>query len=519
MAYKKVKRLISDRKRKMCELDAESIAFYRRNPCIASEDLLGVRLIDSQKYILQESWNKPHVLWCCSRNFGKSFLGAIFMILKAILYENQAIYIVSSVGNQSKETFTKIEEIILRIGKTAASIDSLEDIIEKETVKSTNNKTGFQHNPESFHVSFYNGSEIFTLNGKPDNNRSKYNYEIFIIENKSLRRNLIMNPRWTKEDIEYLKENYSSTSFEEMSRVLKREISAIHTKSCKLKITKNQEWSDAEIKYLKNNYQTKTYKELSKELDGRTKTAIDLKINKLGLKKSKYIYDHDFFKYIDNEEKAYWLGFFYADGCVYVNKETNSGECCIKLYAGDHNHLRKFNKSINGNLPIEFHESICSLNNKSQHSCSIRCYSIEMSNDLISHGCIPNKTFEIEVPDIDKSLINHFIRGFFDGDGCICNASTKRETVGINFCSASEMFLKQIREVLCNHGISSYITDEKDKTTFRLYVKGLKNTDDMWNYMFDNATIFLDRKVKKKQDLYEKYKITQRLLRQSEMVG
>lgn len=182
MAYKKVKKLISERKRRICELDAESIAFYRRNPCIACEDLLGIRLIDSQKYILQESWNKPHVLWCCSRNFGKSFLGAVFMILKAILYENQAIYIVSSVGNQSKETFSKIEEIVLRIGKTAASIDSLQDIVEKETVKSTNNKTGFQHNPESFHVSFYNGSEIFTLNGKPDNNRSRRATLVFFDE-------------------------------------------------------------------------------------------------------------------------------------------------------------------------------------------------------------------------------------------------------------------------------------------------------------------------------------------------
>lgn len=182
MAYQKVKRMISERKRKICELDAESIAFYRRNPCIACEDLLGIRLIDSQKYILQESWNKPHVLWCCSRNFGKSFLGAVFMILKAILYENQAIYIVSSVGNQSKETFTKIEEIVLRIGKTAASIDSLQDIVEKETVKSPNNKTGFQHNPESFHVSFYNGSEIFTLNGKPDNNRSRRATLVFFDE-------------------------------------------------------------------------------------------------------------------------------------------------------------------------------------------------------------------------------------------------------------------------------------------------------------------------------------------------
>lgn len=173
---------MSERKKRICELDAESIAFYRRNPCIACEDLLGIRLIDSQKYILQESWNKSHVLWCCSRNFGKSFLGAVFMILKAVLYENQAIYIVSSVGDQSKETFTKIEEIVLRIGKTAASIDSLQDIVEKETVKSPNNKTGFQHNPSGFHVSFYNGSEIFTLNGNPDNNRSRRSTLVFFDE-------------------------------------------------------------------------------------------------------------------------------------------------------------------------------------------------------------------------------------------------------------------------------------------------------------------------------------------------
>ena len=169
----KQKIIMTEIKRKICELDAESIAYYRRNPCIACEDLLGIKLIDAQKWMLQSSWNASHVLWCCSRNFGKSFLGAILMILKAILYENQAIYIISSVGEQSKETFTKIEEIVLRIGKTAASIKSLKDIVEKETKKSPTNKSGFSHNPAGYHVEFYNGSEIFTLNGNPDSNRSR----------------------------------------------------------------------------------------------------------------------------------------------------------------------------------------------------------------------------------------------------------------------------------------------------------------------------------------------------------
>lgn len=174
--------VMTDIKRHICECDAKTIAFYRRNPCIACEDLLGIRLLDSQKLMLQNSWNTPHVLWCCSRNFGKSFLGAVFMILKAMLYENQAIYILAPIGDQSKETFSKLEEIVLRVGKTSASIRSLKDIAEKETVKTPTNKTGFSHNPAGYRVEFYNGSEIITLNGNPDNNRSKRATMVFFDE-------------------------------------------------------------------------------------------------------------------------------------------------------------------------------------------------------------------------------------------------------------------------------------------------------------------------------------------------
>lgn len=174
--------LMTEFKRRICELDAKSIAYYRRNPCIAAEDLLGIKLIDSQKWILTQAWNASHCLWCCSRNFGKSFIGAIFIILKAILYENQAIYIVSSVGDQSKQTFSKIEEIITRIGNTSASIKSLKDIVEKETVKSPTNKTGFSHNPAGYSVEFYNGSSIFTLNSKPDSARSRRATLVFFDE-------------------------------------------------------------------------------------------------------------------------------------------------------------------------------------------------------------------------------------------------------------------------------------------------------------------------------------------------
>ena len=174
--------VMSEHKRKLYALDAGMLAYYRRNPCIAARDLLGVNLFDAQKYILQNSWNASVSVWCCSRDFGKSFLGTIFMQLKAILFENQAIYIISNKGDQSKETFSKMESMILRIGKASASIKSLTDIPAQETVKKPTNKTGFSHSSGSFCVEFYNGSEIFTLNGIPDNFRGKRSSLIFLDE-------------------------------------------------------------------------------------------------------------------------------------------------------------------------------------------------------------------------------------------------------------------------------------------------------------------------------------------------
>lgn len=174
MSFSKNKNVtLSSLKQKMYGLDAKTIKYYRRNPVQATEDLLGIKLMDSQKYMLINTWRASHVLWCCSRNMGKSFLGSITLILIALLWEDQSIYIVSNVGSQAQETFQKIEEIVLRKGKTSSSILSLKDIVQFETVTSPACKTGFSHAQTGFKVKFYNGSEIISLNGDFDNNRGK----------------------------------------------------------------------------------------------------------------------------------------------------------------------------------------------------------------------------------------------------------------------------------------------------------------------------------------------------------
>lgn len=78
------------------------------------------------------------------------------------------------------------------MGKTANSIASLKDIVKNETVKSPSCTTGFTHSPSGYTVSFYNGSEITSLNGNPDSNRSKRATMVFFDEVGFMDENAIM---------------------------------------------------------------------------------------------------------------------------------------------------------------------------------------------------------------------------------------------------------------------------------------------------------------------------------------
>ncbi len=110
------------------------------------------------------------------------------MMLKWLLFEGQAIYIVGSVGSQSIECFKKLEDIAMQ---RIQSIKSLKDIFANETVKSPACKTGFVHNPSSHTVFSYNDSGIYTLNGDPSNIRSKRSTFTFFDESAFSRDELL----------------------------------------------------------------------------------------------------------------------------------------------------------------------------------------------------------------------------------------------------------------------------------------------------------------------------------------
>ena len=144
-----------------------------------------------------------------------------------------------------------------------------------------------------------------------------------------------------------------------------------------------------------------------------------------------YTENENFFKKLDTPEKAYILGFFYADGCNHDKSKIDDGynhQNCISFtqLEQDLDILEQIRHALTCNRP--FKEVIQKTNSKKKYSLDI--ISDQMSADLSRLGAIPAKSLVLTFPKfIPDSLMPHFIRGYFDGDGCIWNGKRKKMTV------------------------------------------------------------------------------------------
>lgn len=278
-----------------------------------------------------------------------------------------------------------------------------------------------------------------------------------------------------------------------------------------------KEWSKDQIDFLRNNYLSMSNDEISKTI-GRTRKAVQVKLSKLGLKRpDKYYYNKRFFQCIDTKEKAYWLGFLYADGYVCIS-ESNS-EVGVELSVVDVNHLKKFNKALEGNIQPMLRKERKGVIKPTQGIVSFRIYSKEMAQDLISNGCTQNKTFSIKFPSFEnRGLMWSFIRGYFDGDGSVYR-DIGRKFIGFNFTSGSKEFLEGLKKFLYEDGIYGYLSEEnrkdnrfqKNSKSYKLLITGMNNAYRFGEKLYEQATIFLDRKKVRYDNSIKEYNIKERI--------
>lgn len=210
------------------------------------------------------------------------------------------------------------------------------------------------------------------------------------------------------------------------------------------------------------------------------------------------------FDSIDTEEKAYWLGFLYADGYIssFANgKNRYSFE--LLLAVKDVDHLQKFASFLS--YKKELKEKINIINNTSYKSVRLCLCNKYFWNILNSLGCVPRKSLTLKFPNKSifksKNLIRHFIRGYFDGDGC-CGIyehfikGKKYNKLQLNILGTVD-FLSKLNEYnpFCKK-VYTCNTSKSPSRAFRIQMCSREAFAFMF-YIYHDSNIFLKRKYNK----------------------
>ena len=231
---------------------------------------------------------------------------------------------------------------------------------------------------------------------------------------------------------------------------------------------------------------------IAKELDSCEETISKLlKANKINIDgRSRIKFNDTVFDVIDTEEKAYWLGFIYADGYIAtINPEKPNYAFEVSLKSDDFEHLNKLNSffEYNGN-----NVKIGRINSKYER-CKWAISNKHLWNTLNNYGCTPKKSLTLKFPNVDifskKELIRHFIRGYFDGDGGVSYYDKEHRFPTAYFCGTKD-FLEELRNYI---PINLDIHSSSSGNTYVLNT-ACRKAMVLLHYLYDDCSLFLDRK-------------------------
>jgi intein-encoded DNA endonuclease-like protein len=215
----------------------------------------------------------------------------------------------------------------------------------------------------------------------------------------------------------------------------------------------------------------------------------------------RYNYNTELFKCVDDEQQAYWLGFLYADGYVQKRKRIE-----LALGIKDIKHLEKYRDFVCPELPIGTRK--ISVRGKQFLCARVIVFNKYLHANIISLGCANAKSKTLTFPGVSQvpeGLLNHFIRGYFDGDGSVnLNAFTNNLHMTV---AGTESFLNGLNTVLFQNIPNYTLTKLHKPINCEIYVlqKGGNNQiKGVYDYMYKDATVFLERKKEIFSKFYNK---------------
>lgn len=214
----------------------------------------------------------------------------------------------------------------------------------------------------------------------------------------------------------------------------------------------------------------------------------------------------DSFSQIDTEEKAYFLGLLYSDGCIGTVKDRGNDRRYVRISLSiDEKYiLEKLKEKFPYFSLRTFDFSKYNKNRKIQASLSYKGEWIYQ--DLKKHGLLERKSYEnkdlMVIPKtIPSNLLHHFIRGYFDGDGSIYIKKDRPNLRRIEIGSVSKTIIEDLFDWFkINNTTPSWRIKTPSSSKQTMFVIEWRKNEDILKFkdlIYNNATIYFLRKKEK----------------------
>lgn len=238
----------------------------------------------------------------------------------------------------------------------------------------------------------------------------------------------------------------------------------------------------------------------SKNLTKRILVENGIKIRNNSEAHRVYSLNEEYFNY-ESHNMAYILGFIAADGTV----REKSNEIKITLSSVDKELLEKIREELNSDRPLREYSD-----NNGYSKVELDFTSPIIKSKLKEYGIIPNKTYSLKPPyKLNEDFIPDYIRGYFDGDGCITRTGYKGNGIEFKIVSACREILAFFEEYFnkkYNQNKSHIYTRKKEETKLQLYdLRYSTNfSKELYNILYTPNSLYLKRKKEKYEQLLMK---------------
>lgn len=240
----------------------------------------------------------------------------------------------------------------------------------------------------------------------------------------------------------------------------------------------------------------KLLQEIANEFN-TTRATVSKLLKKHGFKvdRFKYHFNEHYFDQIDSQDKAYILGLLWADG----HNRVDRGGVILELQEDDKELLEKINCITENERPLRK----VPLNDKNpswKNQYNLLWQSKYLSNVLNKYGMCQRKSLVLTFPEwLSKDLYPHFVRGYMDGDGCVCYMQHKHK-IQVSIVG-TQVFLEVVQKICEDIGVKSYITHDKraNEAICQLSIASNSGSVSFLNWVYNNANLKMERKYNKYQ--------------------